>query len=167
MAVVLVVDDEVGIAHLLSDVLSDEGHRVILAANGHEGLKRAEEERPDLVITDFMMPVMDGAQLIKALRDHRDLKRVPIYLMSSAPEAAIYLAIKVDLTGKKTRDGVLKDQADVTSYLLNEAGLAVVPFSAFGAPKTSPWYRLSVGTCRLEDIPEMFRKLREAMKKLS
>jgi CheY-like chemotaxis protein len=89
MAVVLVVDDEVGIANLLADVLSDEGHRVILAANGHEGLKRAEEQRPDLVITDFMMPVMDGAQLIKALADHPDLKRVPIYLMSSAPEAAI------------------------------------------------------------------------------
>ena len=89
MAVVLVVDDEVGIANLLADVLSDEGHRVMVAANGHEALKRAEEESPDLVITDFMMPVMDGAQLIKALTDHRDLKRVPIYLMSSAPEAAI------------------------------------------------------------------------------
>ena len=84
-----------------------------------------------------------------------------------APEAAIYLTIKIDLAGKKTAEGGLKDQADVTSYLLNEAGLAVVPFSAFGAPKTSPWYRLSVGTCRLEDIPEMFRKLLEAMKKLS
>jgi aspartate aminotransferase len=85
-----------------------------------------------------------------------------------APEAAIYLTIKVDLAGKKTAEGrLLKDQADVTSYLLNEAGLAVVPFSAFGAPKTSPWYRLSVGTCKLEDIPEMFRKLLEAMKKLS
>jgi aspartate aminotransferase len=84
------------------------------------------------------------------------------------PEAAIYLTIKIDLAGRKTAEGrLLKDQADVTSYLLNEAGLAVVPFSAFGAPKTSPWYRLSVGTCRLEDIPEMFRKLLEAMKKLS
>ncbi|HEY6901376.1 MAG TPA: pyridoxal phosphate-dependent aminotransferase, partial [Puia sp.] len=61
----------------------------------------------------------------------------------------------------------LKDQSDVTSYLLNEAGLAIVPFSAFGAPKTSPWYRLSVGTCKMEDIPEMIRKLREAMSKLS
>jgi CheY-like chemotaxis protein len=89
MAVVLVVDDEVGIANLLSDVLSDEGHRVLGAANGHEALKRAEEERPDLVITDFMMPVMDGAQLIKALADHPDLKDVSVFLMSSAPEAAI------------------------------------------------------------------------------
>jgi CheY-like chemotaxis protein len=89
MSVVLVVDDEVGIANLLADVLSDEGHRVIVAANGHEGLKRAEQERPDLVITDYMMPVMDGAQLIKALADHPDLRGIPIYLMSSAPEAAI------------------------------------------------------------------------------
>ena len=66
MAVVLVVDDEVGIANLLSDVLSDEGHRVLVAVNGHEALKRAEEERPDLVITDFMMPVMDGAPTHKS-----------------------------------------------------------------------------------------------------
>jgi aspartate aminotransferase len=84
------------------------------------------------------------------------------------PEAAIYLTIKVDLKGKKTQEGkVLEDQAAVTSYLLNEAGLAIVPFTAFGAPKSSPWYRLSVGTCKLEDIPEMFRKLREVMEKLS
>jgi aspartate aminotransferase len=85
-----------------------------------------------------------------------------------APEAAIYLTIKIDLTGKTTQEGkVLSDQLAVTSYLLDEAGLAVVPFSAFGAAKTSPWYRLSVGTCKLEDIPEMIGKLRTAMKKLS
>jgi aspartate aminotransferase len=84
-----------------------------------------------------------------------------------SPEAAIYLTIKVDLKGKKVRGGeIIRDQQDVTSYLLNAAGLAVVPFSAFGAPKSSPWYRLSVGTCRLEDIPEMFRKLGEALKVL-
>jgi CheY-like chemotaxis protein len=89
MAAVLVVDDEVGIANLLSDVLSDEGHRVLVAVNGYEALKRAVEERPDLVITDFMMPLMDGAQLIKAMADHPDLRDVPVFLMSSAPEAAI------------------------------------------------------------------------------
>ena len=80
------------------------------------------------------------------------------------PEAAIYLTIKIDLKGKKTSDGrTLVEQSDVTSYLLDVAGLAVVPFSAFGASKNSPWYRLSVGTCRLEDIPEMLGKLRLAM----
>ena len=85
-----------------------------------------------------------------------------------APEAAIYLTIKIDLAGKKTADGkLLEDQAGVTSYLLDEAQLAVVPFSAFGASKNSPWYRLSVGTCHLQDIEEMIKKLREAMEKLS
>jgi aspartate aminotransferase len=78
------------------------------------------------------------------------------------PEAGIYLTVKVDLVGKQA----IKTQPEVTSFLLNEAGLAVVPFSAFGAPATSPWYRLSVGTCRLEDIPEMFGKLRSALQKL-
>jgi CheY-like chemotaxis protein len=63
---------------------------VLLAVNGHEGLKRAEDEHPDLVITDFMMPIMDGGQLIKALADHPDLKDVPVFLMSSAPEAVIH-----------------------------------------------------------------------------
>lgn len=85
-----------------------------------------------------------------------------------APEAAIYLTIKMDLAGKKTADGFLLDtQADVTAYLLNNAGLAVVPFYAFGAPKHSPWYRLSVGTCKKEEIGEMLGKLREALTGLS
>ena len=75
--------------NLLTDVLSDEGYRVLVAVNGREALKRAEEERPDLVITDYMMPIMDGAQLIRAIADHPDLKEVPVLLMSSAPEAAI------------------------------------------------------------------------------
>jgi aspartate aminotransferase len=85
-----------------------------------------------------------------------------------APEAAIYLTIKFDLVGKKTVDGnELKTQADVTAYLLNVASLAVVPFYAFGADKSSPWYRLSVGTCKKEEIEEMIGKLREALKKLN
>ncbi|MGH2642796.1 MAG: hypothetical protein ACRDE2_02515, partial [Chitinophagaceae bacterium] len=64
-----------------------------------------------------------------------------------APQAAIYLTIKLDLKSKQTEDGkILSDQDAVTDYVLNGAGLAVVPFNAFGASKESPWYRLSVGT---------------------
>ena len=84
-----------------------------------------------------------------------------------APQAAIYLTVKFNLTGKKTPSGnTLQTQADVTDYLLSEAKLAVVPFFAFGAEKTSPWYRLSVGTCRLEELDEMFDKLETALVKL-
>ncbi len=85
-----------------------------------------------------------------------------------SPEAAIYLTIKFDLTGKKTAEGVeLRTQADVTSYLLQYASLAVVPFYAFGASPDSPWYRLSVGTCKKEEINEMLEKLAQALRALS
>jgi aspartate aminotransferase len=82
------------------------------------------------------------------------------------PEAAIYLTIKFDLVGKKFNGQPLETQAHVTSYLLQHAGLAVVPFYAFGAPKTSPWYRLSVGTCKKEEIDVMLAKLRNALAQL-
>ena len=61
----------------------------------------------------------------------------------------------------------MNNQGEVTDYLLSEAKLAVVPFYAFGADKSSPWYRLSVGTCKKEEIGEMIDKLGEALRKLS
>ena len=85
-----------------------------------------------------------------------------------APQAAIYLTIQISLAGKKTFDGkIMASQSDVTSYILDEAKLAVVPFYAFGASKSSDWYRLSVGTCKKEEIPEMLEKLKAALNKLS
>jgi aspartate aminotransferase len=96
------------------------------------------------------------------------LKKEGLNVDAIAPEAAIYLTIKIDLVGKKIPDGKkLESQSDVTAYILNEAKLAVVPFYAFGASRQSPWYRLSVGTCKKEEIDEMLGKLREALKKLS
>lgn len=84
-----------------------------------------------------------------------------------APEAAIYLTIQLNLVGKKTAGGeVLDNQEKVTSYILDEAKLAVVPFYAFGAPKTSSWYRLSVGTCKKDEIELMIGQLRSALEKL-
>lgn len=92
------------------------------------------------------------------------LKKEGFSVDAIAPEAAIYLTIKIDLAGKVTSDEkMLATQADVTAYLLNNAGLAVVPFYAFGAEKNTPWYRLSVGTCKKEEIDEMIDKLREAL----
>ncbi|MEO7210484.1 MAG: aminotransferase class I/II-fold pyridoxal phosphate-dependent enzyme [Chitinophagaceae bacterium] len=83
------------------------------------------------------------------------------------PQAAIYLTIKLDLVGKKAGDKKLETQRDVTSYILDEAKLAVVPFYAFGADEHSPWYRLSVGTCKLEDLNGLFSKLEAALGKLN
>jgi len=96
-----------------------------------------------------------------------NLKKQGLAVDAIAPEAAIYLTIKIDLAGKTTGEGkLLSNQSDVTAYLLNEASLAVVPFYAFGASRNSAWYRLSVGTCKKEEINEMIDKLGEALKRL-
>ena len=83
-----------------------------------------------------------------------------------APQAAIYLTIKFDLVGKRYGDKMLETQTDVTDYILSGAKLAVVPFYAFGTEMNSPWYRLSVGTCKINEITEMFAGLEVALEKL-
>ena len=84
-----------------------------------------------------------------------------------APQGAIYLTVQFNFSGKKDTGGkILEKQSDVTAYLLNEAKLAVVPFYAFGASVASSWYRLSVGTCKKEEIEVVIQQLREALGKL-
>ncbi|MBC7863293.1 MAG: aminotransferase class I/II-fold pyridoxal phosphate-dependent enzyme [Bacteroidia bacterium] len=84
------------------------------------------------------------------------------------PQAAIYLTIQFSLHGSKTADGkILQTTGDVTKYILDEAKVAVVPFSAFGASENSSWYRLSVGTCKMEDVNAAIESLGAALKKLS
>ncbi len=83
------------------------------------------------------------------------------------PEAALYLTVQFDLIGKITEsDEVLNSIKDITAYLLKDAKLALVPFSAFGAPETSNWFRLSVGTAKKEDISTIFKLLENALDKL-
>lgn len=87
---VLIVEDEFAIAELLEMVLADEGYRVLTAANGRQGLERlAEEPRPDLVISDIMMPVLDGAGMLLAMRDAEAQRDIPCIVMSSMPEANV------------------------------------------------------------------------------
>lgn len=83
-----------------------------------------------------------------------------------APQAAIYLTVKFNLVGKKEGNNILATQEDVTSYLLGDAKLAVVPFYAFGAERNSPWYRLSVGTSKIEEIDSVMAQLENSLAKL-
>lgn len=97
----------------------------------------------------------------------KSLKEKGHYVDAIAPQAAIYLTVKFDLMGKTFNGEKLDDMKKVTAFLLNEAGLAVVPFYAFGASSDSSWYRLSVGTSKINDIEECFNKLEAALNKLS
>ena len=85
-----------------------------------------------------------------------------------APQAAMYLTIKISIQGSTTPDGIKLTTAEaVTKYLLNDAKIALVPFYAFGASKKSSWYRLSVGTAKMEDIPGFFSNLKASLDRLT
>ena len=87
MATILVVDDEFAIVDLLEMVLVDEGHHVLTAANGRQALERlVEHPLPDLVISDYMMPILDGASLLRAMQDTERQRDIPCIIMSSMPE---------------------------------------------------------------------------------
>ncbi len=81
--VVLVVDDDESIAEMLADLLGDEGYRVIVAYDGLSALDTARRERPAMILSDCMMPGMNGAQLLRELRGHPTTRSIAVALMSS------------------------------------------------------------------------------------
>lgn len=106
-------------------------------------------------------------RLVGVYNGFQNLKSEGFKVDAIAPEAAIYLTVQFSLHGQITAEGkVLTTTQDVTKYILDEAKVALVPFYAFGASSDSSWYRLSVGTCRLEDIDTVIENLRGAFKKL-
>jgi aspartate aminotransferase len=124
-----------------------------------------QKEAIDQYLVNFKSEI--HYRLAEISNGFKQLKNAGFAVDVIEPQGAIYLTIKIDAAGKKKADGtLLETQADVTQYLLDEAKLAIVPFYAFGAAKNSPWYRLSVGTCRKEEIPEFLGKLKEALEKL-
>ena len=98
MSTILVVDDELGIRALLSEILSDEGHTVALAENAAQARSYRERARPDLVLLDIWMPDVDGITLLKEWRG-QSLLTMPVIMMSghgtvdTAAEATRYGAI--------------------------------------------------------------------------
>lgn len=86
MATVLVIDDEPAIVDILRLILEEEGYKVITAINGRQGLDLIASARPDLVLCDVMMPLLDGRALCRALDRNPDLSGVPVVLMSAVPD---------------------------------------------------------------------------------
>jgi DNA-binding response OmpR family regulator len=83
MARVLVADDEERILDFLDTALTVEGHEVIRATNGEDVLRLAAEQRPDVILLDVMMPVMDGLATARVLRQHETLSDVPIIMLTA------------------------------------------------------------------------------------
>lgn len=80
---ILVVDDEIYIVHILEFTLTMEGYEVVTAADGEEALRKIEQDRPDLVVLDIMMPKMDGYEVCRRLREDEDSRTLPVILLSA------------------------------------------------------------------------------------
>lgn len=80
---VLVVDDEVHIVHVVAIKLRNNGYEPIVAGNGQEAYELACQEHPDIIIADYMMPVMSGLELLEKLRDNEQTKDIPFILLTA------------------------------------------------------------------------------------
>ncbi len=85
---VLVIDDDPVILELLRVNFEIEGFEVICATDGEEGLRRAHDERPDVVISDIMMPRRDGLQLLTDLKGDPETEDLPVILLSAKAQKA-------------------------------------------------------------------------------
>ena len=86
---ILIVEDEISSAELLSFVMQQEGYAVLIAGNGREALSALRETGIDLVLCDLMMPIMDGRELCRAMKADAVLTKIPIVMMSAAPEISV------------------------------------------------------------------------------
>ncbi len=83
MPVVLVVDDDPDILEALSEILEAEGFSILRARNGQEALEQLDSGRPELVLLDLMMPVMDGWEFAKRMRQLPASRQVPVIVLSA------------------------------------------------------------------------------------
>ena len=104
---ILVVEDNADEAQMVKMILEPEGYGVTLAADGQQGLEKACAERPDLIILDVMMPVLDGFSMCARLRNEPQNREIPVILLTGVAE-------RVRDT-KYPLDGVLR--AEVQDYL--------------------------------------------------
>ena len=80
---VLVVDDEIHIVHVVAIKLRNNGYEVISADNGAEAYELACKEKPDIIVTDFQMPVMSGLELVEKLRQCDETEDIPVIMLTA------------------------------------------------------------------------------------
>ena len=123
MAHILVMDDETSVQSLFGQFLEGAGHSVALASNGREGLQLMKQQKPDLIITDIMMPEMDGLELLMNIRKQH--LGIPVIAISGGmktqpanflPQAKKFGAHRVFIKPVK-----LSDLRDAVNELLSES----------------------------------------------
>lgn len=80
---IFIIDDEMDLVETLSFRLKASGYDVDSASNGKTGLEKIEVEKPDLILLDLMMPGIDGYEVCKRLKDNKDLKKIPVIMLTA------------------------------------------------------------------------------------
>jgi CheY-like chemotaxis protein len=86
---VLIVEDEAGVRRALSRLLGEWGFRTIEASNGREAIQRLAEETPAAIVIDLLMPIMSGAELLKALRRNAFYRAIPTVVMTGMLDPSV------------------------------------------------------------------------------
>lgn len=125
-----------------------------------------DTESVELFVNDFKGKIAESLSVLH--HGIQDMKSRGFAVESIQPMGALYLTIEIDYLGKTKPDGSqILDSSDLVFYLINEAGVALVPFSAFGNSRNMPWFRASVGGLSLNEIQKMLPRLENSLSKLS
>ncbi len=157
-----------GPEHIISKMRGIVGHMGAWAPKA-EQVATAHYLQQDEQIAHYLNTFKNKIQqnLTKLYNGFQQLKNEGYAVDAIQPMGAIYLTVKIDYSGKTTPEGeLLNDAADVNFYLIKEAKVALVPFSAFGTGSDVNWFRASVGTSTPEDIAAMIPRIKEALSKL-
>ena len=122
MSTILLVDDEPDLQELYTDVLEVMGYEVIHAYDGLEALEKARQQRPDLVVTDWMMPRLDGVELCERLLHEPGLEGLPIILHSSRRAPRIPGVRRV-----LSKSCPLEEFEDAVAQVIDESNPELVP----------------------------------------
>jgi CheY-like chemotaxis protein len=139
---ILVIDDELGAIEVLVAALEDDGYRVLSAGNGRHGLESLAATAVDLVIVDFMMPLLDGASMGREMKAQPALSAIPIIMMSAVSEALVRKQF-AEYTAFLRKPFRVSALLELVHKVLDDPGGAVAspsgtPPSASSPPSTSP-----------------------------
>jgi aspartate aminotransferase len=157
-----------GPAHVINHMKAIVGHMGAWAPKA-EQVAMAHYLTDDNAVNAYLADFKEKIQksLTTLYNGFQQLKAEGFNVDAIAPMGAIYLTIKVDYSGKTTPEGkTLTTATDINFYLIKEAGVAFVPFSAFGTGEDVNWFRASVGASTLQDIEGLVPRIKTALEKL-
>jgi len=124
MKTILVVDDEYALVEALVELLLEEGYRAVSAANGLDALDRLQKEKPDLILTDNMMPIADGKEFIRGVRALDEYRNTPLVMMSSSPKQVALAAgsgREIEVSAFLAKPFMVEDLLDLVERLIGKA----------------------------------------------